>query len=198
MRRLRPALIATAAVAVLFAAVFAVRTARTAPPPAQAPPPASVVAVAVVPADVPASLEAVGSLRAVREVMLAPEVAGRVVAIRFKGGEAVSAGAPLLQLYDAPERADRQAALAKARLTAAQLARYQALARTGTAPRQLLDERMAENAQANAEVAQIDARLAQKTVRAPFSGVLGIRRVNPGQYLNPGDEIATLTALDEL
>jgi multidrug efflux system membrane fusion protein len=198
LARQRPAVIAAIVVVLLFAVLFFWRAALTAQPAQQAPPPASVVAAAVTPTDVPAALEAVGSLRAVREVMLSPEVAGRVVAIRFAGGDAVRAGAPLVQLYDAPERADRAAALARAKFTAAQLARSRELAESGAEARQLLDQRVADHDQATAAVAQIEARLAQKTISAPFSGVLGIRRVNPGQYLNPGDAIATLTALDEL
>jgi multidrug efflux system membrane fusion protein len=196
--RHRSALIAAAAVVLLFGLLFAWRAALTAQPAPQAPPPAAVVAIAVTPVDAPASLEAVGSLRAVREVMLSPEVAGRVVAIRFAGGDSVRAGAPLVQLYDAPERADRAAAVARAKFAAAQLARSRELAASGAEARQLLDQRVAEHDQATAAVDQFDARLFQKTIRAPFSGVLGIRRVNPGQYLNPGDQIATLTALDEL
>jgi multidrug efflux system membrane fusion protein len=147
---------------------------------------------------VPMSLRAVGSLRAVREVMLASETAGRVVAIRFEAGETARRGAPLVQLYDAPERADRAAAKAKADFARLQLARSRELAPTGAEPRELLEQRRADVQQAEAAVAQLDARIAQKVVRAPFSGRSGIRRVNLGQYLNPGDPIATLTALDRL
>lgn len=198
LSRQRPVVIAAIAVVVLFGLLFAWRAALMAQPAPAQPPPASVVATEVTPVDVPASLDAVGSMRAVREVMLSPEVAGRVIAIRFAGGDSVRAGAPLVQLYDAPERADRAAAVARVKLAAAQLSRSRELAAAGAESRQLLDQRIAEYGQAAAAVSQIDARLAQKTIRAPFSGVLGIRRVNPGQYLNPGDAIATLTALDAL
>src|SRR3546814_14635123 len=64
--------------------------------------------------------------------------------------------------------------------------------------RSLLQQRRAERDQAIAEVQQFDARITQKQIRAPFAGELGIRRVNLGQYLNPGDPVATLTALDRL
>src|SRR3546814_1430601 len=69
---------------------------------------------------------------------------------------------------------------------------------TGAEPRELLQQRRAERDQAIAEVQQFDARITQKQIRAPFAGELGIRRVNLGQYLNPGDPVATLTALDRL
>jgi len=157
-----------------------------------------VAATVVNPREVPATLEAVGSLRAVREVMLSPEVAGRVSAIRFQAGAHVGTGAVLVQLFDGPERADRQAAQAKAAFAGIQLARSEELAPSGAEPRELLQQRRAERDQALAAVRQLDARLIQKQIRAPFAGQLGIRRVNLGQYLNAGDEIATLTDLSSL
>ncbi|HEX7695397.1 MAG TPA: efflux RND transporter periplasmic adaptor subunit [Sphingomonas sp.] len=158
----------------------------------------AVTAVVATPRDVPAGLDAVGTLAAVREVTLAPEVAGRIAAIRFNPGAYVRAGTVLVQLYDGPERADRAAAQAKANFARLQLARSQELAPSGAEPRELLEQRRAEYAQAMAEVRQIDARLIQKQVRAPFSGQLGIRKVNLGQYVNPGDAIASLAALDQV
>jgi membrane fusion protein, multidrug efflux system len=149
-------------------------------------------------ARVPMSLEAIGTLRAVREVMLAPEVAGRVVAIHFEAGSKVAAGDPLVDLYQAPEEADRAAALAQAHYATIQLDRSRKLAPSAVEPRQVLDQHEAELEQAEATVRQLDARIAQHHIRAPFGGQLGIRRINPGQYLNAGDAIATLTDLDEL
>lgn len=194
----RQAIIALIALALVFALLFGWRSWRNSPPPQSAPPPTMVVAAIVEPTDVPASLEAVGSLRAVREVMLAPEVAGRVTDIRFAAGSHVTAGTPLVQLYDAPERADRAAAMAQAQFARIQLSRSRELAPTGAEPQQLLQQRQAEYDQAAAAVRQFDARINQKRISAPFSGDIGIRRVNPGQYLNPGDPIATLTSLDQL
>lgn len=158
----------------------------------------SVAAMVVQSRDIPAALEAVGSLRAVREVTLSPEIAGRVSAIHFEAGQPVGAGALLVQLFDGPERADHRAAQAKAAFAGIQVARSQELAPTGAEPRETLEQRRADRDQAAAAVQQIDARLVQKQVRAPFAGILGIRQVNLGQYLNPGDAVATLTALDSL
>lgn len=160
--------------------------------------PVPVAATLVVPREVPLSLEAVGSLRAVREVVLSPEVPGRVSAIRFTAGAQVGKGALLVQLYDGPEQADRRAAQARFALARSQLARSAELVPAGAEPQQLLDQRRAERDQAQAAVGQLDARLVQKQVRAPFSGQLGIRRINLGQYLNPGDAIATLSDLSSL
>ena len=197
-RQLRPAIIVMVVVVAIFAVLFAWRALRAAPPPQSAPPPTSVVAAVVNPISVPSALEAVGSLRAVREVMLAPEVAGRVASIGFTGGQYVGAGATLVQLYDGPERADRAAALARAEFARLQLARSRQLVPSGAESREMLQQRQAEYDQAVAAVRQLDARLVQKRVAAPFAGQIGVRQVNPGQYLNPGDKIASLTALGEL
>ena len=196
--QVRPAIAVLIAVAAIFALLFGWRALRNAAPPPSAPPPTSVVAAVVTTTQVPSALEAVGSLRAVREVMLAPEVAGRVSAINFQGGQYVGAGATLVQLYDGPERADRQAAAARAEFARLQLARSRQLAPSGAESREMLQQRQAEYDQAIAAVRQLDARLVQKRVAAPFSGQVGVRQINPGQYLNPGDKIASLTALDEL
>ena len=161
-------------------------------------PPVAVAGVAVVARDVPVALEAVGTLTAVREVTLSPEVAGRVTAIRFAAGSDVGQGALLVQLFDGPERADRQAAVARSRFAGLQVSRSRQLLPSGAEPREVLQQREAERDQALASIQQLDARLVQKQVRAPFAGRLGIRRVNIGQYLNPGDPVATLTALDQL
>src|SRR3546814_12170359 len=91
--------------------------------------------------------------------MLAPEVAGRVVGIKFEAGSRVGAGALLVQLYDTPERADRRAAKARADFAGVQLARSQELAPTGAEPRELLQQRRAERDQAIAEVQQFDAQV---------------------------------------
>lgn len=194
----KPMIVAGLATAVLLGGLYGWRTVRAAPaapPPAQALP---VVATVVTASDAPAALEAVGSLRAVRQVVLSPETAGRVVAIHFDAGTRVGAGAPLVQLYDEPERADRAAAQARAELARLRHERSVSLMPTGAEPRDRLEERRADLDQARANVRQLDARIAQKRISAPFAGELGVRKVDLGQYLNPGDPIATLTDLDTL
>ena len=76
--------------------------------------------------------------------------------------------------------------------------RSQGLAPSGAESREVLEQRKAEAAQAVAAVRQLDARIEQKRVQAPFAGQIGIRRVNVGQYLNAGEPVATLTQLDPL
>lgn len=197
-RRLRQSVIVITAVVLLFAGLFAWRSWLNMAPAPAAPPPTGVVAAVVTPTAVPNSLEAVGSIHAVREVTLAAEVAGRVTGIHFQNGQYVRSGATLVQLYDGPERADRVAAVARREFARQQLGRARELLKTGAESRETVDQRQSEYDQAKAAVGQLDARLVQKRVVAPFSGQLGVRRVNPGQYLNPGDEIASLTDLSRL
>ncbi len=186
------------ALTLVLGGLFAWRMLRNKADQGWAPQAVQVAAVEVLPRDIPAAIEAVGALSAVREVVLSPEVAGRISAIRFAAGQQVGAGTLLLQLYDGPEQADRQAAAAKAAFAQAQWARSQGLASSGAESRELLEQRRADRDSATAALHQIEARLVQKQLRAPFAGQLGIRRVNLGQYLNPGDGVVTLTALDQL
>jgi multidrug efflux system membrane fusion protein len=197
-RSIRPIIISLVGLAVIFGLLYAWRAART---PSSGPPerpPALVSTLRVEPRNVADELQSVGSLQAVREVVLAPDTAGRVTAIHFTAGQAVRGDATLVQLYDAPEQADRAAAVARADFAQLQLRRSQELAPTGAEPRELLEQRKAEAAQASAAVRQLDARIQQKNIRAPFPGQIGVRRINLGQYLNAGDAIATLTQLDPL
>lgn len=197
-RRIRQAVIVIAAVVLVFGGLYAWRSWLNMAPPPAAPPPTGVVATVVTPTAVPNALEAVGTVRAVREVMLAAEVAGRITGIHFSNGQHVRSGTTLVQLFDGPERADRAAAVARSDFSRQQLARAQELLKTGAESRETVDQRRSEYDQARAAIGQLDARLVQKRVVAPFSGQIGVRRVNPGQYLNPGDEIASLTDLSRL
>ncbi len=192
-------MIAVLVLIIIFAAFYMWRASRLAAANAgYAPPPVEVSTIMVEPETLPQALNATGSLQAVREVTLASEAPGRVDAISFDAGQRVGQGATLVRLFDGTERADRAAAISRLKFAQLQYDRSKALAPTGAEPEQLLQQREAELSQARATIQQIDARIAQKTVRAPFPGQIGIRRVNLGQYLNPGDPVATLTALDRL
>jgi multidrug efflux system membrane fusion protein len=192
--------LATAAMALIFGSLFLRRHGHeTVATQAPAPTPALPVAASVVQASAESALlEAIGTLVAVRQVTLAPEVAGRITAINFTPGAEVRRGQALVQLYDEPERARLASLQAKAAFAKTQLARSQALAPTGAEPRKTFDQHQFDFAAASADARQVDALIAQKLVRAPFAGEIGIRQVNLGQYLNAGDTIATLTDLDTL
>ncbi|HHL4077821.1 MULTISPECIES: efflux RND transporter periplasmic adaptor subunit [Burkholderia] len=198
LSRTKPIVISVVGLVVVFGLLYAWRAVRSGGAEQQAMPPMPVSTIRAEPRSVADEWQAVGSLQAVHEVLLAPDTSGRVTAVNFDAGQSVKEGAVLIQLYDAPEQADRAAAVAKADFAQLQLRRSQALAPTGAEPRELLEQHQADAAQTAAAVRQLDARIQQKSIRAPFSGQLGIRRINLGQYLNAGDAIATLTQLDPL
>ncbi len=143
-------------------------------------------------------VKAVGSLRAVRGVDVTSEIAGLVSRVYFKSGQDAWKNRVLVQL-----NADSDIALLHSLEAAAQLARtvyerdkkqfaVQAVSRA------TLDADAADLKGKTAQVRQQRAIVEKKTIRAPFAGRLGISTVNPGQYINPGDKIVTLQALDRL
>lgn len=147
--------------------------------------------------EMPRTLSGIGTLEAIRQVTIAPEVDGRITALHFQPGAAVRAGQPLVQLNDAPERGDLQRLKAQARLARINLERAQRLVTLAISQSEL-DAQQAALDQVEADIAKTEALIAQKLVRASFDGVLGVRRVHLGQYLKPGDAIVTLTDLDAL
>lgn len=195
---IKPVLVSATCLVVIFALLYAWRYMRITSPHSLPMLPLPVATVQAQSRSVVDELQAIGSLQAVQEVLLAPDTAGRVVDILFEAGQIVERDALLVQLYDAPEQADRAAAIAKSDFLQLQLRRSRKLAHIGAEPHELLERRESEHNQAVAAVHQLEARIEQKKIRAPFSGQIGIRRINPGQYLNAGDAIATLTQLDLL
>jgi membrane fusion protein, multidrug efflux system len=103
-----------------------------------------------------------------------------------------------VQLNDAPERAERASFGARERLAQANLERTSRLVRRDFATQATLDENQALLEQARAGIAQTQAIIDQKLIKAPFDGQLGIRRVELGQYVGPGTTLVTLTDLDRL
>lgn len=162
------------------------------------PPPTPVAAVPAQAGPMPRYLGGIGSLAAIRQVEISPEVEGQVTEILFEPGAAVRKGDPLVQLNDAPERADLASYRAQAKLAEANLARTQRLARNDFATQATLDQNQAQLEQALAGIARTEAQIAQKLVRAPFDGELGIRNVEFGQQVKPGDNLVTLTDIDRL
>lgn len=144
------------------------------------------------------TVEGVGTLVAVNGTQVTTESAGVISAIRFKPGDHVKAGAVLLQLNASTEVATLKSLEATARLNAIQSERYRELAATKLVSRDEADKRAADAVTARAQVDAQRALVDRKTIRAPFSGVLGIRKVNLGQYVNPGDELVSLQALDPI
>ncbi len=143
-------------------------------------------------------IRAVGSLRAVHGVEVTTEVAGLVRAVDFQSGADARSGQTLVQLNADPDIAQLKALRAAANLSALtyhrDLIQYQAQA----IGRAQLDTDEANLKSARDQEAAQAALVAKKTIRAPFSGRLGITTVNPGQYLNPGDPIVTLESVDPI
>ncbi|MGY0575208.1 efflux RND transporter periplasmic adaptor subunit [Bradyrhizobium sp. RDM12] len=162
------------------------------------PPPTLVSAAEAKSEVVPNLLTAVGGLTAVHQVDVSADVNGRVTEIKFVPGAHVEAGTPLVQLFDAPEQGDL--ANYKAQATVAQLSldRAKQLASRQFGPQATVDSAQAAYDQAMAGIAKTEALISQKLVRAPFSGDLGVRKVEVGQYLTAGTAIVSLTDLSEL
>ena len=135
---------------------------------------------------------AVGELEAERQVQVAAETGGRVTQIRFVSGQQVKAGEVLVQLNDAPEQASLLRLRAQLKNAEASHARTRQLVSDKAATQEQLDAALAARDAALGEVRQTEALIAQKTIRAPFAGQLGIRRVHAGQFLNAADTVASL------
>ena len=122
-RSIKPIFISVMGLVIVFGILFSWKSTRSGPPARTVQPPMPVSALRVQGRSVPAEIQAIGSLQAVQEVLLAPDTAGRITGIYFEAGCVVKEGTPLVQLYDAPEQADRAAAVAKADFSRLQLSR---------------------------------------------------------------------------
>ncbi len=145
-----------------------------------------------------AEIRAVGTLEAVQGTILSTEVGGIVREILFEPGSEVMAGTALLRLDSETSEAELGSLRAAARLAEQELERARQLARERNISEAEVQRRQSEAEQARAAVQAQQARINQKTLRAPFDGVLGIRRVNLGQYLSPGDGVVALESLDPI
>lgn len=143
-------------------------------------------------------LAAVGSLRAVRGVDVTTEVAGLVREITFNSGQDVKAGQVLVRLNDDSDCALLASLKAAAELAQTVYTRDKAQYDIQAIAKAQLDSDAADLKSKRAQVDQQAALVDKKTIRAPFAGRVGITTVNPGQYLNPGDAIVTLQAIDTL
>ncbi|TPQ36021.1 efflux transporter periplasmic adaptor subunit [Bradyrhizobium guangdongense] len=162
------------------------------------PPPVAVSAAEAKSEVIPNLLTAVGELAAVHQVNVTADVNGRVTEIKFEPGAHVTAGMPLVQLFDAPEQGDLANYKAQSTVAALTLERAKQLASRQFGPQATVDQAQASYDQAQAGIAKTEALISQKLVRAPFEGDLGVRKVEVGQYLTAGTAIVSLTDLSEL
>jgi membrane fusion protein, multidrug efflux system len=135
---------------------------------------------------------------AVHGVTVAADLPGIVSKISFESGKFVRAGEVLVQLDSKQEEAQLAAAKAQWELGRLNLDRMRELSAQGIAPKADFDRLDAEFKQAEARAGEIHATIARKTIRAPFSGMLGIRQVDLGQYLEGGSPIVPLQSLDPI
>jgi len=143
-------------------------------------------------------LTAVGSLVAVQGTTIAAELAGKVVSIAFEPGTIVQQGDLLVQQDISAETAQLRSAEAAVELARITLERSRKLTAEGTIAQADFDSAEAQYKQATAQADNLRALIAKKTIRAPFSGLTGIRLVNVGQMLSAGDALVSLQSLDPL
>lgn len=141
---------------------------------------------------------AVGSVTAVQGVTMTAEAPGKVVRIDFESGDRVEAGKVLAQLDTTEETARLRALEASENLARVNLRRVESLVAQRSTAKAEYDAALAEHRQILAQMDALKAFIAKKTIRAPFDGILGIRRINLGQNLGDSDVIATLTRLDRV
>jgi len=143
-------------------------------------------------------ISATGRLKAVNGVDVSAEVAGRVTDILFVAGQKVSEGMSLVKIDASVEKAQLQSAQAQVRLDKLTEIRYRRLSKTKAASQASLDEAVANLAMARANVEQYKQEIEKKDIKARFSGVIGIRQVDLGEYVQAGQEIATLQDLSAM
>lgn len=162
------------------------------------PPPEAVTTIVAERSDWPNTIRGIGTMNAVQGVMVSADLPGIVAKISFESGRSVRAGDLLVALDARQEQAQLAAARAQLELSRQQYERISGLRKKGVTSQAELDQVEAQLAQAEARVGEIEATIDRKKIRAPFSGVLGIRQVNLGQYLPGGAPVVELQALDPI
>ena len=162
------------------------------------PPPEAVTTIIAQSERWPVTLQAIGTIAPVQGVTLSADLPGIVAGIAFESGQSVDEGEMLVQLDIRQEQAQLAATEAERDLARLNFDRMHGLVSEGAISRADYDRAVAEQKRTEARVGEIRATIARKTIRAPFSGILGIRQVNLGQYLSGGDAIAPLQSLDPI
>ncbi len=144
------------------------------------------------------SLNAIGTLAAINGVSVSSQASGNVVTINFQSGQKVKKGDLLIQIDDRSEQAALQTNLANLKFAEVTYLRNKALVQKGAVSQEAFDEANAKFQVAQAAVTQTQTALSYKHITAPFDGKLGIRTVDLGQYVRPGDNLVFLEAMDPL
>lgn len=162
------------------------------------PPPEAITTVVAEQAQWPQTLHLIGTVAAVQGVTVSADLPGTVERIFFDSGRAVRAGDVLAHLDTRQEQAQLAAIEARRELARTTFERVQELLNQNVISRAEFDRAAADLHQTEAQLGEIKAVIERKTIRAPFSGVLGLRQVNLGQYLAGGDPLVTLQSLNPI
>ncbi len=158
-------------------------------------PPLPVKAAPATHATLNVEVTAVGTLRADETVMVRPEIAGRVETIHFREGQKVRQGETLVTLDQEEYQAQLASSAAQLALEQSSYRRLQDMDRQQLASQQNLDEAKAKLDTARAQQELNRVRLSKTVIRAPFDGMIGLRKISPGAYVKPGDDIVALESL---
>ncbi|HPE72331.1 MAG TPA: efflux RND transporter periplasmic adaptor subunit [Candidatus Competibacter sp.] len=158
-------------------------------------PPLPVKAAPATHATLNVEVTAVGTLRADETVMVRPEIAGRVETIHFREGQKIRQGEPLVTLDQEEYQAQLASSAAQLALEQSSYRRLQDMDRQQLASQQNLDEAKAKLDTARAQQELNRVRLSKTVIRAPFDGMIGLRKISPGAYVKPGDDIVALESL---
>lgn len=161
-------------------------------------PPAVVTAVQVMPKPWSDVIDAVGTAKARDSVVIAAKQSERIAAVRFDSGQRVGKGQVLVELDSGAARADLAEAQATLKDLDAQVERLKNLQSRQLIAQGQLDTAVAERNAAKARMQAAQERLNDRIIRAPFAGVLGLRQVSPGQYVNAGAAMVNLDDLDHM
>src|SRR5713101_2008965 len=162
------------------------------------PPPEAVTSIVVKREQWPATTAVIGTMEAVQGVMVSADLPGTVARINFDSGKAVREGEILVELDTRQERAQLASLEAQRDLAKVNFGRMQELVNAGDHSRMDYDQATAQQKATEANVAEIKATISRKTIRAPFSGILGIRKVNLGQYLPAGSPVVSNQSLNPI
>ena len=162
------------------------------------PPPDAVTTVVASEAQWPSSFSAIGTVAAVQGVAISADLPGIVERIQFDSGQSVRAGDVLAVLDTKQEQAQLAALEAQRELARLTFNRIQGLLNERVISQAEFDRASAEFQQTDARVGEVRAVIARKTIRAPFSGILGLRQVNLGQYVAGGGQLVTLQSLNPI
>jgi len=161
-------------------------------------PPTSVSTVVAKRETWPSTLSVIGTAAAIEGVTVSADLPGTVDKIHFESGQSVQEGDILVELDTRQERAQLANIEAQRDLARVQYGRSEQLVKAGVISKSEFDNAAAQQKATEAQVGDIKAAIARKTIHAPFSGILGIRQISLGQYLAAGQAIVSLQALNPI